>query len=157
MFVYRRRGEGKHKLDPIWWRRGGEGGRGGVDFQISDRRPLSHNGWRWGKIGAAYMVHTAAPGQRLAHILETGVTNMVHIGPHHHMCSSAQSHPFKHTAPPYQPKMPKWDVDLKPISHRTTSFLPQTAPTRPLSSAISILPPFLLSSRSSDESRILLS
>ena len=25
---------------------GGEGGREGVDFQISDRRPPSHNGWR---------------------------------------------------------------------------------------------------------------
>ena len=70
---------------------------------------------------------------------------MVHILPHHHhMCYSAQSHLFKHTAhaPISQRCLHEmWICKQSPIQQHPSSLLPQTAPTRPLSSAISILPP----------------
>ena len=92
-------------LSPSWRRKtqtgsylmpGGEGVREGVDFQIWDRPdPVSQwveMRWDWGGL------YGTAP-QRLAHIGDGCVTNMVHTEPHRHMCSKAKSNPFKHTAP----------------------------------------------------------
>ena len=86
------------------------------------------------------MVHTAAPGQRLAHILETGVTNMVHIGPHRHMCSSAQSHPFKHTPISQRCLHEMWickqsSIEQHPPSHKRLPRDPYQVP-------LAYFPPF---------------